>query len=138
MAVAISHMPVSAKPRMKTDAPPSVVVTMRDGQSLHGTLMCLGDEVELATQGRLTRMPLSEVRGIAEPRDPIWNGAAVGAAVGALAWALCDGGCDNGYMLRAMASYTMLGLVIDSATSNNKTIYKANRRSPALAFSFRF
>ncbi len=120
------------------DSPPAVVVTMRDGKSLRGTLMCIGDEVELATQGQLSRTPLSEVKRIAEPRDPIWEGPVVGAAIGGLIWALCGGGCDNGYMLRATVDYALVGLVMDAAMSNNKTIYKANLRSPALAFRFRF
>ncbi len=63
------------------DSPPAVVVTMRDGQRLRGTLMCLGDEVELDA---------------------------------------------------------LLGLVIDAATSSNKTIYKANIRSPAISLRLRF
>ena len=120
------------------DTPPSVVVTTRDGKSLRGTLMCLGDEVELATQGHVSRTPLSEVKRIAEPRDPIWTGAAVGAALGGLFWALCEGNCDNGYMLRATIDYALVGLALDASISNNKTIYKANLRSPALSFHFRF
>jgi hypothetical protein len=55
-----------------------------------------------------------------------------------LTWAFCGGGCDSGYMLKATGYYTMLGLVVDAAKSNNKTIYKANLRSPGLSFRFRF
>ena len=120
------------------DSPPAVVVTMRDGQRLRGTLMCLGDEVELATGGKLSRSPLSDVSRIAEPRDPVWDGAIKGAAMGAIFWALCGRGCDSSYMARATADYALLGLVIDAATSNNKTIYKANIRSPAISFRLRF
>jgi hypothetical protein len=111
---------------------------MVDGSRLHGTLTCLGDNVELASGGKLSRMPLAGVARIAEPRDPVWEGPAVGAALGALFWALCGSGCDNGYMLRATGEYALLGLVIDAATSNNKTIYKTNARSPALSFRVRF
>ena len=128
----------AANPCRPFDSPPDVVVTMRDGQSLRGTLLCLGDEVELATQGQLSRTPMSMVKRIAEPRDPVWDGPVVGAALGGLIWALCRGNCDDGYMLRATVDYALVGLVMDAAMSNNKTIYKANLRSPALAFRFRF
>jgi hypothetical protein len=119
------------------DTPPFVNVTLRDGHRLRGTLTCLGNDAELVTDGKLSRTPLTDVVKIAEPRDPVWEGPVVGAALGAIFWALCGSGCDNGYMLRATADYALLGLVIDAATSNNKTIYKANR-SPALAVRFRF
>jgi hypothetical protein len=119
------------------DSPPSVVVTMRDGTSLVGTLMCLGDEVELASGGKLSRTPLEAVAKIAEPRDPVWEGPVVGAALGGLFWALCGSGCDAGYMLRATADYALIGLVVDAATSSNKTIYKGGAR-PSLSFRFRF
>ena len=120
------------------DSPPDVVVTLRDGQSWRGTLMCLGDEVEVATRGQLSRTPLSEVKQIAEPRDPIWEGPVIGAAAGALIWAVCGGDCDSGEMLRTTAYYTIFGLVMDALISHNKTIYKANLRSPAVALRFRF
>jgi hypothetical protein len=120
------------------DAPPLVVVTMRDGQKLRGTLTCLGDDAELVTGGRLSRTSLADVAKIAEPRDPLWEGPVVGAALGGLIWAICGSGCDSGYMLRATADYALLGLVIDAATSNNKTIYRNNFRSPALSLHIRF
>lgn len=120
------------------DAPPFVVVTMRDGHKLHGTLTCLGDDAELASGGKLSRTPLEAVAKIAEPRDPVWEGPVVGAALGGLFWALCGSGCDTGYMLRATADYALIGLVVDAATSNNKTIYKMNVRSPGLSFRVRF
>ncbi len=62
----------------------------------------------------------------------------VGAALGGLFWALCGSGCDTGYMLRATADYALIGLVVDAATSNNKTFYKMNVRSPGLSFRVRF
>ena len=119
------------------DAPPFVIVTMRDGQKLRGTLTCLGDDAELASGGKLSRTPLEAVAKIAEPRDPVWEGPVVGAALGGLFWALCGSGCDAGYMLRATADYALIGLVLDAATSNNKTIYKGSAR-PSLSFRVRF
>jgi hypothetical protein len=119
------------------DAPPLVVVTMRDGSRLRGTLTCLGDDAELVTGGRLSRTPLADVAKIAEPRDPLWEGPVVGAALGALFWALCGSDCDSGYMLRATADYALIGLVLDAATSHNKTIYKGSAR-PSLSFRVRF
>lgn len=119
------------------DAPPFVNVTMRDGTRLRGTLTCLGADAELATGGKLSRLPLVDVRKIAEPRDPVWEGPFVGAALGALFWALCGSGCDSGEMARATAYYTLIGLAVDVATSDNKTIYKGGP-APALSFSVRF
>src|SRR5258706_10462541 len=87
---------VSVNRCQRFDSPLDVVVTLRDGQSMRGTLMCLGDEVEVLTRGQLSRTPLSEVKQIAEPRDPIWDGPVVGAAVGALIWALCGADCNRG------------------------------------------
>ena len=119
------------------DAPPLVVVTMRDGDRLHGTLTCLGSYAELVTEGKLTRTPLADVTKIAEPRDSIWNGPFIGAGFGALMWALCGRDCDSGYMARATLDYALLGLVVDAASSHNKTIYKA-ARGPGLSFRVRF
>ena len=90
-----------------------------------------------ASGGKLSRTPLEAVAKIAEPRDPVWEGPVVGAALGGLFWALCGSGCDAGYMLRATADYALIGLVLDAATSNNKTIYKGGPR-PSLSFRVRF
>ena len=130
--------PVAVRDCRPFDAPPFVVVTTRDGQKLRGTLTCLGDHAELVSQGKLSRTPIADVAKIAEPRDSLWEGPVIGAGLGALVWALCGNGCDHGYMARATLDYALLGLVIDAATSNNKTIYKANLRSPALSVRFRF
>jgi hypothetical protein len=119
------------------DAPPFVIMTLRDGRKLRGTLTCLGDEAELASEGKLSRTSLTTVAKIAEPRDPIWDGPVIGAGFGALMWAICGRGCDGAYMARATVDYALMGLVIDAATSHNKTIYKASR-SPALSFRIRF
>jgi len=119
------------------DAPPFVNVTMRDGRKLRGTLTCLGQDAELAIGGKLSRLPLVDVKKIAEPRDPVWEGPFVGAALGAVFWALCGSGCNSGDMARATAYYTLIGLVVDTATSNNKTIYKS-APAPALSFRLRF
>ena len=127
----------AAAPCRAYDTPPFVIVTMRDGRQLRGTLMCLGDHVELASGGKLSRTPLEAVEKIAEPRDPVWEGPVVGAALGGLFWALCGSDCDAGYMLRATADYALIGLVVDAATSSNKTIYKGGPR-PSLSFRFRF
>jgi hypothetical protein len=119
------------------DEPPLVIVTMRDGRKLRGTLTCLGNDAELVSEGKLSRTPLASVAKISEPRDPVWDGPVIGAGLGVLMWALCGGGCDHAYMARATVDYALMGLVLDAATSKNKTIYKASR-APALSFSVRF
>jgi len=120
------------------DRPPSVNVKLRNGNSFHGTLLCLGDEVQVAVAGRVSRTPLADIVRIAEPRDPVWDGTAVGAAIGAFIWAICNGACDSGYMLRTTFYYSMLGLALDAASSRNTTIYRSSLRSPGVAFRFRF
>jgi hypothetical protein len=119
------------------DEPPLVVVTLRDGRKFRATLTCLGENAELVSDGKLLQTPLASVAKIAEPRDPVWDGPAIGAGLGLLMWAICGSGCDHAYMARATADYALMGLVIDAATSHNKTIYKA-ARAPALSFRFRF
>ena len=119
------------------DEPPLVIVTLRDGRKLRATLTCLGQDAEFVSNGNLSRTPLASIAKIAEPRDPVWEGPVIGAGVGALMWAICGRGCDSAYMARATVDYALLGLVIDAATSNNKTIYKASR-GPALSFRIRF
>ena len=119
------------------DKPPLVNVQMRDGRTLRATLTCLGAEAELVTNGTLSRTPIAAIAKISEPRDAVWDGPVIGAGFGVLMWALCGSGCDAGYMARATADYALLGLVIDAATSQNKTIYKA-ARAPALSFRLRF
>ena len=120
------------------DTPPLVVMTMTDGRRVRGTLTCLGNEAELVTGGRLSRMPLSNVAKIAEPRDPVWEGPVIGAGLGVLFWALCGSGCDDAYMARATIDYALIGLLLDAASSNNKTIYRGGGPAPALSFRVRF
>ena len=129
-------VPVTAECR-PFDKPPLVNVQMRDGRTLRATLTCLGAEAELVTNGRLSRTPIADIAKISEPRDAVWDGPVIGAGLGVLMWALCGSGCDAGYMARATVDYALLGLVIDAATSQNKTIYKAGR-APALSFRVRF
>ena len=129
-------VPVTAECRA-FDKPPLVNVQMRDGRTLRATLTCLGAEAELVTNGRLSRTPIADIAKISEPRDAVWDGPVIGAGLGVLMWALCGSGCDAGYMARATVDYALLGLVIDAATSQNKTIYKA-ARAPSLSFRVRF
>ena len=119
------------------DAPPLVNVRLRDGSTLRGTLTCLGAYAELLSEGTLSRTALSGVTRITEPKDPLWNGAAIGATLGALIWLSCGGDCDGAVMTRLTAEYALVGLVLDSAITNNKTIYKAARR-PTVSFRLRF
>lgn len=119
------------------DKPPLVNVQMRDGRTLRATLTCLGAEAELVTNGKLSHTPVADILKISEPRDAVWDGPVIGAGFGLLMWALCGSDCDAGYMARATADYALLGLVIDAATSQNKTIYRG-ARAPALSFRVRF
>lgn len=53
--------------------PPAVVVTMHTGPSLRGTLLCVGDEISLAADGRVSRYALRDIARISTPRDPVWD-----------------------------------------------------------------
>lgn len=119
-------------------SPPNVVVKMHTGPSLRGTLLCVGDEISLAADGRVSPYALRDIARISTPRDPIWDGAAKGAAVGLLLWAACAGECSAEYMVRTTAYYALFGLTLDAVTANSKTLYRAAPRSPAVSWRVRF
>jgi len=98
-----------------------VVVTMADGKTLRGSLLCLGvDGLMLAEKTAVNRFRLDEVWKVRKAADPLWDGALKGAAFGLLPLIF---GCPAECVLRSTAAYGLLGLAIDSIDTNRDTIY---------------
>lgn len=112
-----------------------------------GTLFCLSaTEVSLLREGQQIAIPLTEVRRIQKPADPVWDGALKGASVVVMMWAVACGFCGDAAegMLRAGAGWAAVGGIIDALQTNRTTIYAAGRARqtagprPALAWRIRF
>jgi hypothetical protein len=109
--------------------------------TLRGTLFCLSeDEVLLLQEGTLVRTPLSTVRRIATPPDPVWDGALKGASIVLVIWGVSCGFCGDhpGPMLRMVGGYALVGAALDALQSNSKKIYSGSGRSAALRWRVTF
>lgn len=109
--------------------------------TLRGTLFCLSvDEVMLLQEGTLVRTPLSDVKRIATPPDPVWDGALKGASVVLAIWGISCGFCGDhpAPMLRIVAGYALVGATLDALQTNSKKIYAGSGRSAALAWRVTF
>ena len=128
----------------------AVAVTMKAGDRLKGTLICVDDDVVVLGDGaRIRRLPLGDVRRIVKPRDAIWNGLAIGAAIGLLGGVMtygeakyAPGGRDETYVLAPMAVYALIGAGIDALHGSSWTIYSAEPDAawgaPMYGFRVRF
>jgi len=114
-----------------------VVVTMVDGRTLRGSLLCLGvDELMLAEKTAVNRFRLDEVRKVHKAADRVWDGALKGAAIGLVPLVF---GCPAECVLRSAAAYGLLGLAIDAIDTNTDTIYGSPSPQHASAgFRLRF
>lgn len=109
--------------------------------TLRGTLFCLSvDEVMLLQEGTLVRTPLSAVKRIRTPADPVWDGALKGASIVLAIWGISCGFCgdDPGPVLRFVGGYALVGATLDALQSNSKTIYSGGGRSAALGWRVTF
>jgi hypothetical protein len=136
-------VPAQAQPAREKCHPISpterVVVTAADGRTLRGSLLCLGErDLLLAADGVVTRHPLSDVRRVVTRADPVWDGAAKGAAIPLVVWAVLCRQCDSGTLLRATATYGLIGLAFDAIDSNRRTVYAGRPAAPTLAWRVRF
>ena len=137
MLLAPSAHAQSVDPLCHSDTIAPVVVTMSDGRTIRGTLLCVStEEVVLTQNGATVTARLSSVRKIQTRPDPVWDGALKGAAIPAILWAVfCR---DNpGAMLQAAAAYGAIGLTLDGLQKNARTIY-ARERSASLTWRIRF
>ncbi len=116
-----------------------VVVATSAGQTIRGTLMCLSEnEAWLLRDGRLSKLPLPDVRRIRTPADPVWDGAAKGAVIPLIFWALLCHECPAEPMLKAALTYGMIGLAADALQSNRRTLYRGGGRSLSVGWGFSF
>lgn len=122
-------------------APTTVDVDTVDG-TIRGTLYCLSpDEVSILRDGMIVTTPLSKVKRVVKPADPVWDGAVKGAAVVLTIWGVSCGFCDAGagtpYIWRAVGGYALLGATIDALQTNRKPIY-IGRAAPSLNWRISF
>ena len=116
-----------------------VVVATSAGQTIRGTLMCLSEnEAWLLRDGRLSKLPLPDVRRIRTPADPVWDGAAKGAVIPLIFWALLCHECPAEPVLKAALTYGMIGLAADALQSNRRTLYRGRGRSVSVGWGFSF
>lgn len=84
-----------------------VVVTLRDGSTRRGLLLCMGErETRLALDGRVDGYPLVEIRRVVRPRDSVWDGFLKGAAIPLIAWLAFCPGATVGTLCRESCSVT--------------------------------
>ena len=114
-----------------------VVLTMADGTTRHGSLLCLGvDELIVAGAGAVDRFRLDEVWKVRKAVDPVWDGALKGAAFGLMPLLF---GCPAECVLRNTAAYGLLGLAIDAIDTNRDTIYRSGDvKKASVGFRVRF
>jgi hypothetical protein len=115
---------------------PDVVVTMTDGKTLKGVLVCIDEDVVHLVEGaRFRRVLTRDVRRIVKPRDRLWNGVLFGALTGAYLASSSYGeakygGAEEGpYILNGMAVCAAIGAAIDALHGSSLTIYAAPARS---------
>jgi hypothetical protein len=80
---AASAEPCDAGGPLFAKVPGRVKVTVRVGETLKGTILCVNrDTIILSDGSRIRQVPLGDVVKIVKPRDSILNGFAIGAGVG--------------------------------------------------------
>ena len=138
LAVVLCGSPTSAQEAgpacPAASKPERVDVDVAGEGTIRGTLFCLSpNTLKLLREGMLVEVPLTRVRRITKPADPVWDGAVKGAAVVLTMWGVTCGFCEGGstYMWRAVAGYAALGATIDALQTNRKTIY-VGRQAAAL------
>ena len=139
-AAAISYqIPVGASAKAVVTAGTLAFVATSAGQTIRGTLMCLSEnEAWLLRDGRLSKLPLPDVRRIRTPADPVWDGAATGAVIPLIFWALLCHECPAEPLLKAALTFGMIGLAADALQSNRRTLYRGGGRSLSVGWGFSF
>jgi hypothetical protein len=102
-----------------------VEVTTHVGPPRTATLLCIGNtQVVLAADGRVTAIPLDDVREIVKPADGVADGFLKGAAVAAVFALLCWECGDTGGRASAIAVYGAIGAAIDALNGGRETLYR--------------
>lgn len=116
-----------------------VVVDTSAGHALRGTLMCLSERgAWLLQDGRLSRIPLDDVRRVRTTADPVWDGAAKGAVIPVIFWAVLCHDCSGEPILKAALVYGLIGLSFDAIDTNRRTLYESRGRSVSVGWTFSF
>ena len=116
-----------------------VIVTKVEGYDIRGTLLCIGErEIVIAEQGQVSRYPLADIQRIRKPRDPVWNGAAIGAAIPLIFWAVLCHECPAEPMLKASLTYGLIGLTVDALRTGPREVYTGGGVKASLAWRIRF
>ena len=115
-------------------------ITLDDGRRLRAAIQCLGaDAVAVDRDGAVTRLPLSAIRRITTPADPLWDGAVKGAAIPLVLFLIVCHDCHwGGYMTRSVAAYAALGVAFDAMNTNRRTLYDRALHGPTLTATVRF
>jgi len=120
-------------------SPSRVTVELKDGAKARGTLLCLGEaEAAVIANGTITRYATPQVRRIVKPADPMYDGALKGAAFGAVILLFCGCDCEASYVLRSMAGYAVVGMVIDSLDPHSDVLYQSRSKRPAIGWRVKF
>lgn len=116
-----------------------VIVTKTEGNDIRGTLLCIGErEIVIAEKGQVSRYPLGDIQRIRKPRDPVWNGAAIGAAIPLIFWAVLCHECPAEPMLKASLAYGLIGLTVDALHPRPREVYTGGGVKASLAWRIRF
>jgi hypothetical protein len=116
-----------------------VVVTKTEGYDIRGMLLCMSErEIVIAEQGRISRYPLEDIQRIRKPRDPVWNGAAIGAAIPLIFWAVLCHECPAEPMLKASLTYGLVGLTVDALRTGPRDVYTGGGPKASIAWRVRF
>ena len=117
-----------------------VDVAIVDGETIRGTLFCLtAKDVSLLRDGQVVTTPLSRVKRISKPADPVWDGAAMGGGIVLTLWGVMCGFCgaDSSEPWRAVLGYAAVGGIVDALQTNRKAIY-IGRGAPTLKMRVSF
>ena len=117
-----------------------VAVTMIDGRTIQGTLLCLSDQAaRLLRDGQAVDTPLSRITRIRTQADPPWDGALKAAAIPLVMWAVFSHDTESlPWTLRSAAGWAVIGGTWDALQTNKKTIYRGGPGSMAIAWQVGF
>ena len=117
-----------------------VDVTMTDGATIRGTLLCLSDDAaRLLRDGQAVDTPLSRIARIRTQADPAWDGALKAGAIPLVMWAIFSHDSESlPWTLKSAAGWAVIGGTWDALQTNKKTIYAGGQRSLSLAWRVGF
>jgi hypothetical protein len=145
---AASAEPCDAGGPLFAKVPGRVKVTLRVGETLKGTILCVNrDTIILSDGSRIRQVPLGDVVKIVKPRDSILNGFAIGAGVGLILFSGgpgesryapgCRPGDEDKAMLRAALVLGGIGAALDALKGSSWTVYSLPSITPHATLQWR-